>query len=51
MRSAYLDPWIVNQIIAGLQLAKLDARKPTISGELPIRRNYQSAFAKVTATR
>ncbi|WP_430443797.1 hypothetical protein [Sphingorhabdus contaminans] len=50
LRLAFLDPWIVEQIIAGRQPAKLDARKLTLSGELPIRWNDQRAFAGFTTT-
>jgi len=51
LRLAFLDPWIVEQIIAGRQPAMLDARKLTLSGELPMRWNDQRAFAGFTATR
>jgi site-specific DNA recombinase len=51
LRLAFLDPWIVEQIIAGRQPAKLDARKLTLSGELPMRWNHQRAFAGFSATR
>ena len=45
LRLAFLDPWIVAQIIAGRQPATLDARKLTLSGELPMRWNHQRKFA------
>jgi site-specific DNA recombinase len=45
LKLAFLDPWIVQQIIAGRQPAKLDARKLTLSGILPMRWNHQRAFA------
>lgn len=45
LRLAFLDPWIVEQIIAGRQPAMLDARKLTLSGELPMRWNHQRRFA------
>lgn len=51
LRLAFLDPWIVEQIIAGRQPAKLDARKLTLSGELPMRWNHQRAFAGFGAPR
>ena len=50
LRLAFLDPWIVEQIIAGRQPATLDARKLTLSGELPMRWNHQRAFAGFSAT-
>ena len=50
LRLAFLDPWIVEQIIAGRQPANLDARKLTLSGELPMRWNHQRAFAGFSAT-
>ena len=50
LRLAFLDPWIVEQIIAGRQPAKLDARKLTLSGELPMRWNHQRALAGFSAT-
>ena len=51
LRLAFLDPWVVEQIIAGRQPAKLDARKLTLSGELPMRWNHQRAFAGFNTTR
>ena len=45
LRLAFLDPWIVEQIIAGRQPATLNARKLTLSGELPMRWNHQRKFA------
>ncbi len=51
LRLAFLDPWIVEQIIAGRQPAKLDARKLTLSGELPMRWNHQRAFAGFSTNR
>ena len=51
LRLAFLDPWIVEQIIAGRQPANLDARKLTLSGELPMRWNHQRAFAGFSTTR
>jgi site-specific DNA recombinase len=51
LRLAFLDPWIVEQIIAGRQPATLDARKLTLSGELPMRWNHQRKFAGFSATR
>lgn len=51
LRLAFLDPWIVEQIIAGRQPANLDARKLTLSGELPMRWNQQRAFAGFKTTR
>lgn len=42
---------IVEQIIAGRQPAKLDARKLTLSGELPMRWNRQRTFAGFSTTR
>ena len=51
LRLAFLDPWVVEQIIAGRQPVKLDARKLTLSGELPMRWNHQRAFAGFAATR
>lgn len=51
LRLAFLDPWIVEQIIAGRQPAMLDARKLTLSGELPMRWTDQRVFAGFTATR
>jgi site-specific DNA recombinase len=51
LRLAFLDPWIVEQIIAGRQPATLDARKLTLSGVLPMRWNHQRAFAGFSATR
>ncbi|WP_430443638.1 hypothetical protein [Sphingorhabdus contaminans] len=51
LRLAFLDPWIVEQIIAGRQPAMLDARKLTLSGELPMRWTDQRAFAGFSATR
>ncbi len=51
LRLAFLDPWIVEQIIAGRQPAALDARKLTLSGELPMRWDHQRAFAGFSATR
>jgi site-specific DNA recombinase len=50
LRLAFLDPWIVEQIIAGSQPANLNARKLTLSGELPIRWNHQRAFAGFNTT-
>ena len=50
LRLAFLDPWIVEQIIAGRQPAKLDARKLTLSGELPMRWSQQRHFAGFSAT-
>jgi site-specific DNA recombinase len=50
LRLAFLDPWIVEQIIAGRQPATLDARKLTLSGELPMRWNHQRAFAGFNTT-
>jgi site-specific DNA recombinase len=50
LRLAFLDPWIVEQIIAGRQPATLDARKLTLSGELPMRWDHQRAFAGFSAT-
>lgn len=50
LRLAFLDPWIVEQIIAGRHPANLDARKLTLSGELPMRWNQQRAFAGFRAT-
>ncbi len=51
LRLAFLDPWMIEQIIAGRQPANLDARKLTLSGELPMRWNHQRAFAGFNATR
>lgn len=51
LRLAFLDPWMVEQIIAGRQPATLDARKLTLSGELPMRWNHQRAFAGFSTTR
>ena len=45
LRLAFLDPWIVEQTIAGRQPATLNARKLTLSGELPMRWNHQRKFA------
>lgn len=50
LRLAFLNPWIVEQIIAGRQPATLDARKLTLSGELPMRWEHQRAFAGFSAT-
>lgn len=50
LRLAFLDPWMVEQIIAGRQPATLDARKLTLSGELPMRWNHQRAFAGFNTT-
>ena len=50
LRLAFLDPWIVEQIIAGRQPAKLDARKLTLSGELPMRWSQQRHFAGFSTT-
>jgi site-specific DNA recombinase len=51
LRLAFLDPWIVGQIIAGRQPANPDARKMTLSCELPMRWNHQRAFAGFTTPR
>lgn len=51
LRLAFLDPWIVDQIIAGRQPATLDSRKLTLSGELPMRWKHQRAFAGFSTTR
>jgi site-specific DNA recombinase len=37
MMLAFLDPWIIEQIVAGKHPASLDARKLTLSGMLPVR--------------
>jgi site-specific DNA recombinase len=51
LRLAFLDPWIVGQIIAGRQPANPDARKMTLSCEMPMRWNHQRAFAGFTTPR
>lgn len=42
---------LVEQIIAGRQPANVDARKLTLSGELPMRWNQQRAFAGFNTNR
>jgi site-specific DNA recombinase len=48
---AFLDPWIIEQIIEGKQPAHLDLHKLTKSGQLPIRWNDQRAFLGFTQSR
>jgi site-specific DNA recombinase len=45
---AFLDPWIIEQIIESKQPAHLDLGKLTKSGQLPMQWNDQRAFAGFT---
>jgi site-specific DNA recombinase len=48
---AFLDPWIIEQIIEGKQPAHLDLGKITKSGQLPMLWNDQRAFLGFTPSR